>query len=171
MRRNPEVIEECLGGAGARQVQGEFAIGDGDGLIGDGDEFIGLGGDVVNDDEVFDLNQMRALSMTGVAAGQGDEIGAVGEGIAPSDGGAGVKVNEGIEGLITVLFAFAGVDGGGPAVALGIREDSPGIAQEAVGGGGAGGLEVNGHGAPRRGRRRRRRRRGRSTGGRRSDFI
>ena len=108
MRRNAQVIEHGLGRAGTSEAEGQFAVGDGDGLIGDSDKLINLRGDVVDDDEVLDLDMMRPLSMTGIAAGERDEIGAIGQGVAPGDGGASIEVDEGIEELIIDFVALPG---------------------------------------------------------------
>ena len=127
----------------SRQLQTQLPIRDGDGTIGDGNELIAGGSLIVNDGDAFDRNMMRALVITGIAAGQRNEIVAIREIVLPGHTGAGVKMNEGVEPLIGLGIPLAGADGGGPAVAAAAGVDTAVIFLIATGDGRAGRLEID----------------------------
>ncbi len=124
-------------------MQTQLPIRDGDGTVGNGNELIGSGRLIVNDGDAFDRNMMRALVLTGIAAGQRNEIVAIREIVFPGHTGAGVKMNEGVEPLIGLGIPLAGVDGGGPAVATAAGVDTAVIFLIATGDGRAGRLEID----------------------------
>ena len=124
-------------------MQTQLPIRDGDGTIGDGNELIAGGSLIINDGDAFDRNMMRALVITGIAAGQRNEIVAIREIVFPGHTSAGVKMNEGVEPLIALDIPLAGADGGGPAVATAAGVGTAVIFLIPTGDGRAGRLEID----------------------------